>query len=97
MDMHSGGRTKIRGVDYVYIEAPQSEAELLFAKLTKRDPNHVTCDCCGEDYSVSEHATLEEASSYERGGWRGGAVLTPLDIYLVTGPIKVYYARDLPK
>lgn len=66
MDMHSGGGQKLRWA-YVYIEAPQEEAEVVFYKRFGRNPHKVTCTCCGPDYAVNESETLERASAYERG------------------------------
>lgn len=73
MDMHSGGRTKIEPYEYIFIEAPEQQARDYFTARFGRHPNHVTCDCCGSDFSVDEHATLDEATAYERSGWRGNA------------------------
>jgi len=67
MDMHSGGGAKLPPWEHIYLEAPQAEAEEIFRLATGRDPENVTCDCCGEDYSVSEAETLEEVSSFWRG------------------------------
>ena len=39
---------------------------MLFKQLFGRDPNYETCSCCGNDYSISESDTLEEASKYHR-------------------------------
>lgn len=64
-DMHSGGGQKLDW-GHIYIEAPEAEARGTFEKLFGRDPNHVTCNCCGEDYSVSEEESLEQASAYQR-------------------------------
>lgn len=64
MDMHSGGRAK---TDYeiVYVEGPY--ADKWFERRFNRDPENVTCDCCGEDFSISTEPTLAEASGYDRG------------------------------
>lgn len=64
-DMHSGGSQKL-GWDKIYIEAPEDEAIRVFYSRFGRNPYRVTCTCCGEDYSISEHADLEEASVYHR-------------------------------
>lgn len=65
-DMHSGGGQKLdRG--HIFIEAPKPEAEVIFQNRFKRNPNRVTCTCCGEDYSISEETSLEEATAFERG------------------------------
>lgn len=69
-DMHSGGRCKIKengqDIEHIYIEADHKTAEQYFEQLFGRDPNHTTCKCCGEDYAVSEHQSLQKASGYER-------------------------------
>jgi len=65
MDMHSGGGQKLDW-GYIYIEAPQDEAELIFQNRFGRNPNRVTCTCCGEDYSISEDRTLARSTAYER-------------------------------
>lgn len=67
MDMHSGGRTKLPPYEYIYIEAPEKEARIIFQNRFDRDPDHVTCQCCGNDYSVSESNSLASASAYDRG------------------------------
>lgn len=66
MDMHSGGGQKEKFA-YIYIEAPQREAEVIFQNRFGHNPNRVTCTCCGEDYSIGDHETLEDATGYDRG------------------------------
>lgn len=69
-DMHSGGHTKVvidgREVNHIFIEAPKREAMSVFKSRFGRDANHITCDCCGGDYSISEYDTLQQASAYQR-------------------------------
>lgn len=65
-DMHSGGGRKT-AFEYIYIEGSREEAIALFVTEFGQDPRDVACDCCGENFSVSEHETLEEASEFERG------------------------------
>jgi len=65
MDMHSGGDQKLAW-DYIYIEAPKQEAISVFELLFGRNPNNVTCNCCGDDYSITEDETLEQATEYNR-------------------------------
>ena len=65
MDMHSGGGQKLDW-SHIYIEAPQKEAEVIFQNRFGRNPNRVTCTCCGEDYSISEEEDLEQATAHER-------------------------------
>lgn len=65
-DMYSGGRVKLDPVDKVFIEAPMEQAIGVFYARFCINPYHITCDCCGEDYSISEHETLEDATKYHR-------------------------------
>lgn len=67
MDMHSGGDAKEDPYEYIYIEASADEAVRIFSTRFGHNPNRVTCTCCGEDYSISEAETLEEATGFERG------------------------------
>ena len=52
-DMASGGSEK---TDYaqIYIELPEDEARKYFEDKFGRDPDNVTCSCCGSDFSVYE-------------------------------------------
>lgn len=65
-DMHSGGGQKEKW-SKIFIEAPQAEAEVIFQNRFGHNPYRVTCTCCGDDYSVDEHETLEQATGYHRG------------------------------
>ncbi len=65
MDMHSGGSRK-ESFSHCYIEAPETEAKVIFYNRFGHNPTRVTCTCCGEDYSISEHESLEQASGFER-------------------------------
>lgn len=64
-DMHSGGGSK-ENADKIYIQAPEEEAKVVFYNRFGHSPERVSCTCCGDDYSISESATLEEASAYHR-------------------------------
>jgi len=65
-DMHSGGGTKEEPYEKIYIEAPEEEAKVIFYNRFGHNPERVSCTCCGEDYSISESDTLEQASGYHR-------------------------------
>ena len=67
MDMHSGGSTKEDPFEYIYIEAPEKEAITIFFNRFKHNPSRVTCTCCGDDYSINEEESLQQATAYERG------------------------------
>jgi hypothetical protein len=66
MDMHSGGGQKEKH-SYIYIEAPEQEAKLIFYNRFGHNPDRVTCTCCGEDYSIRDSETFEQSSGYDRG------------------------------
>lgn len=65
-DMHSGGSGKLSHA-LIFIEAPIDEAKIIFQNRFDRNPERVTCTCCGPDYLISEASTLEQATAYERG------------------------------
>jgi hypothetical protein len=72
MDMHSGGDAKIErdGYDqnFIYIESPTEKLGIaIFEKLYDRDPDNITCECCGQDYSVGFEEDIIRATAYERG------------------------------
>ncbi len=64
-DMHSGGGQKLDW-GQIFIEGTEAEARNRFIRIFGEDPDNVTCDCCGPDYSVSEEPTLEQATAFER-------------------------------
>jgi len=66
MDMHSGGSSK-EPQQYILIEAPEEEAKTIFYNRFRHNPERVTCTCCGEDYTIGEHPTLEDATAFDRG------------------------------
>lgn len=63
--MHSGGGQK-ENFSHCFIEAPENEAKIIFYNRFGHNPERVTCTCCGDDYSISEYETLEQATAYER-------------------------------
>jgi hypothetical protein len=65
-DMHSGGGCKESPYEYIYIEASQSEAMVIFYNRFGHNPERVTCTCCGEDYSISDSETLEQLTGFHR-------------------------------
>ena len=68
MDMHSGGGCKESPYEYIYIEADEDIAEVIFYNRFGHNPNRVTCTCCGEDYSISSHEDLLQLTEYNRRG-----------------------------
>jgi len=65
-DMNSGGGRKEKH-SLIFIEAEQEEAELVFYNRFGHNPNRVSCTCCGADYSISSHESLEQLSGFHRG------------------------------
>lgn len=108
MDMHSGGKQKLDWA-HIYIEAPESEARRVFFARFKRNPDRVTCTCCGADYSISEEPTIEQSTAYyrnceydnvtrvyvERGHNRYGTAYVTLDAYLADPTVKVIRADEI--
>ena len=90
MDMHSGGGAKEKQ-EYIYIEADEVTAVQVFERVFGHNPNHVTCSCCGEDYSInSDNLSLEEATEYERRGM-------PLEEYIKRPDVLVVRQIDREK
>jgi hypothetical protein len=48
--MNSGGKAKTP-YETIYIEAPFEVADQIFQEKFGRDPDNVTCECCGPDFS----------------------------------------------
>lgn len=66
-DMHSGGDTKEKPYNHIFIEAKEDDATTIFYNRFGHNPNRVSCTCCGPDYSITEYKTLEQATGFERG------------------------------
>lgn len=62
-DMHSGGGTKFEPFEHIYVQGEESD---LFEEVTGRSPYNVSCECCGEDYSVTTSEDLVQATAYQR-------------------------------
>lgn len=65
-DMSSGGSQKLDW-HFIYIEAPEDEAKVIFYNRFGRSPDRVTCTCCGADYSTHEDEDLAQLTGYHRG------------------------------
>ena len=64
--MHSGGGQKLDWAE-IFIEADEPTARKYFEKRFGRDADNVTCECCGQDYSVSEAEGLDQITAFGRG------------------------------
>jgi len=58
-DLHSGGLPKTKWA-VIWVELPEDEAVEWFKKRFDRDPNNVTCTCCGGDFSISCWTSWDE-------------------------------------
>ncbi len=67
MDMHSGGGLKESPFAYIFIQADEEKAKLIFYNVFGHNPDRVTCTCCGSDYSIDSEESLESATAFERG------------------------------
>lgn len=65
MDMLSGGVGKEKW-DYIYIEAAEDEAKVIFYNRFGHNPDRVSCTCCGNDYSISSERTLQRLTACDR-------------------------------
>jgi len=65
VDMHSGGGQKGQW-NYIYIEAPEEEAQIIFYNKFGHNPNRVTCTCCGADYSITSGESLRQLTGFHR-------------------------------
>lgn len=61
-DMSSGGKEK-EAWTIITVNLPEDEAVKWFEDQFGHHPYNITCYCCGEDYAVSQYATLEQAST----------------------------------
>tara|TARA_R110002153_G_C13182201_1_gene485186 strand:+ start:511 stop:726 length:216 start_codon:yes stop_codon:yes gene_type:complete len=58
--MASGGSRK-ESFEKLAVRLPENEAREWFDRTYNRDPDNVTCECCGEDYAVYEEAGTDKA------------------------------------
>lgn len=49
-DMSSGGSSKLDH-EVIWIEATEEKAVQIFEDMFGRNPDNITCYCCGEDFS----------------------------------------------
>lgn len=62
-DMASGGQEKLR-FSQIWIEADEKEACSLFEIMFCVNPKSIECECCGEDYAITE---MENVPSHSVG------------------------------
>src|SRR5437762_7548993 len=64
-DMYSGGGLKEKW-EYIYIEADEEMAKIIFYNRFGHNPERVTCTCCGKDYSISSNKSLAQLTGFDR-------------------------------
>jgi hypothetical protein len=92
-DMHSGGGSKEKW-EHIFIQAPESEARVIFYNRFGHSPDRVTCTCCGYDYSVSEYENLDAATEFHRSGKFGSKKQTTGQ-YAKNKNVLVIYDEDI--
>ncbi len=65
-DMHSGGGTKYKSYNKIYVQGSEDLAIPLFQSITGQDPNDIACECCGQNYSISTGKDFVQCSAYHR-------------------------------
>lgn len=93
-DASSGGYQKLRW-KVIYIEAPEEEAKLIFYNKFRRNPDRVTCTCCGEDYSVIEDQTLWESVDFDLQVRKKCGVEVTLHQFLCLPDVLVIHAAEI--
>lgn len=83
-DLSSGGRAKTP-YDVIYIQASENGAIDEFERTFFHDPLNITCECCGEDYSIRELDEEAFARSYHE------------DKYIDKAAICIIHAEDISK
>ena len=59
---------KVPPYEQIYIESDgKDDGIALFERRFGRHPENITCECCGEDYSISFDEDLAQLTGYERG------------------------------
>ena len=92
-DMHSGGDSK-EPWEHIFIEAPETKAVNIFYRTFGHSPEDVACPCCGANYAVAEHDTLEEATEYHREYFEEGTERQSLEDFLERSDVRVIYAME---
>ena len=90
-DNHSGGGLKT-GYDNIYIEvedprnkyekkALETVAREIFLDIFKRNPDNVSCNTCGTDFSIDKDLAYEEVEKDINDPWYAGmaSIIIPID------------------
>jgi hypothetical protein len=64
-DVRSGGGLKLDW-QHIFIQADEETACRIFEEKFGRNPHNVTCECCGEDYAITEDTDLFQVTGFER-------------------------------
>jgi len=96
MDMHSGGGLKEQNYDYIYIEASEEEAKVIFYNRFGHSPDRITCTCCGEDYSIGDDESLAQLTAFDRQLQYAQAPKLPSGLYDNDNSFYLELGEDLP-
>ena len=107
-DMHSGGGTKQKPYERIYIEASEQDAINIFYNRFGHDPEDTACDCCGQNYSISEEEHLEQLTGFHRNcsydskakqyiekANYGYTPLVSLEDYIKKEDVLIIYSQDI--
>ena len=64
-DLCSGGKQKLAWRQ-IFIQASMPEAMVIFFNVFGRHAGNITCSCCGPDYWITEHESLDETTELAR-------------------------------
>jgi len=95
-------------IEHLFIEADEDEARAVFWNRFGRNPDRVTCTCCGNDYSLSTEDDLAALTGYHRnceydekaGGYverpnKYHDAVVPLNDYLALPTVHVIRASEI--
>lgn len=88
-DMSSGGTQKEKW-NLILIELPEASAVEYFERHFGHDPYDVACECCGQNYSVRDYETLEQAVDFHLNG-------RTLSEFLASGEVLVINTDEIAK
>lgn len=96
-DMHGGGHLKVESYERIYINTARDPAMAVFRDRFGQDPEKITCQCCGQDYSIREYDSLEAATKYHRsrGPLADQTIDTTTDEYVERDDICIIYGGDI--
>ncbi len=56
----------MKDLDTIFMEVKTQSPEEAFKEFFGFSPGGISCECCGQDYSIIEYENLEEATEFDR-------------------------------